>query len=399
MDWDAGVDFQAPSRCDWRPDLPDPLKTTGDDPIETVEGWRDRRDVIERQFRHYVYGYAPESPELETTITSETPVLDGAGVLREVEIVFPALPADAPTIGLAVVVPTEAVEADRSVPVLLGLNAFGTHAAIDDPAVTITDAGRAIGAERGAMADAWCVDRVLARGYAFATYHLADVDPDRSDAAGLTPYFDNELPGPPGTEWGAIAAWAWGLQRCVDYLRSVETVRPDAIAVTGHSRCGKAALLAGATDERIGLLAPHQSGTGGVTLARDNGQESVGDITGGFPHWFADTFAAFAGQVERLPVDQHLLVALVAPRPLLDTEGSRDYWTNPGRALDSLEAASPVWDLHDVEGLPENAPLSDEEITAETVGRLCQYRRETAHTLEAGYVDAILDFADVHFGE
>jgi hypothetical protein len=401
------AELPAPSRLDSRPDLPDPFEFFEGHPVESTEDWEHRRAELERLFRHYVYGHAPDAPDIETSVAETEGVLDGAGTLREVTISFPDVADDAPEITLALFLPT-----DREGPVstVLGLNGWGNHVTVGDDAVTITPTGREHGAdERGAATDYWSVEYVLSRGYGFATYHCADADPDRDDFTdGLHPHFDDRLDCPPGTEWGTLAAWAWGLQRCVDYLRTDDDVRPDEIAVTGHSRRGKAALLAGATDERIGLVAPHQSGTGGMALSRENGQETAEDINSTFPHWFNDVFPAFGdarashgadGEREvRLPVDQHLLVALVAPRPLIDTEGARDYWANPGRALDSLEAASPVYEFLGFEGLADDAPLyGDDEISAETVGRLCQYRRETEHTLERGYWEGILDFADVHF--
>jgi len=413
-------EFPAVSRCDRREELPDPFETLDGESVETREDWEDRRRELKRLVRHYVYGYAPDAPEIDATVEETDNVLDGSATLREVTIGFADLPEDAPTITLAVFLPADR---DGAVPTVLALNAFGNHATVPDEAVTTTptvgedatapdtqehdtapDAQEHGADERGVMEDYWCVEYVLERGYGFATCHSADIDPDDDAAEGIRPYFDGDLSGPPGTEWGTLAAWAWGLQRCVDYLRSDgaarsdDAVLDDGIAVIGHSRCGKAALLAGATDERIGLVVPHQSGTGGLALARENGQESVGDITEMFPHWFADTFSAAAGQVGRLPVDQHLLAALVAPRPLIDTEGARDYWANPGRALDALEAADPVYEFLGVEGLTGDEPLyGDDEISEETVGRLLQYRRETEHTLNRGYWSAILDFADVHF--
>lgn len=389
----------APSRCPVRSDLPAPLDFTDGRRVADAEAWADRRAEIQRLARHYVYGYAPPAPEIETG-TERTPgVLDDRATLTETTIRFPELPADAPAITLALFIPGD-TDADGGVPTVLGVNGLGNHAAVDDDAVTIPPAAREHGADRrGVRRDYWCVDRILERGYGFATYHCADLDPDQNDVTdGIHPYYDP--PGPPGTEWGTIAAWAWGLSRCVDALSGIDAVDADRIAVTGHSRRGKAALLAGATDERIALVAPHQSGTGGCALSRENGQETVGGITEAFPHWFADTFSAFAGQPERLPIDQHCLIALVAPRPLLDTEGARDYWANPGRALDALEAADPVYDLLGVEGIVGDGVLyGDDEITAETAGRLLQYRRETEHTLDGGYWEAILDFADLHFRE
>jgi len=389
-------ELPAVSRLDRRDELPELFETLDGAPVESREDWEHRRTELKRLCRHYVYGYAPDRPELDVSIDRTEGVLDGAATLTEATLRFVDLPEDAPSLTLAVFLP-----ADRDGPVstVLALNAFGNHAAVADDAVTISPTAEEHGMdERGELEAYWCVEYVVERGYGFATYHCADVDPDDDDTAGIRPYFDGDLPGPPGTEWGTLAAWAWGLQRCVDYLRTDDGVRDEEIAVLGHSRCGKAALLAGATDERVGLVAPHQSGTGGLALARENGQESVADITELFPHWFADTFSAAAGQVERLPVDQHHLAALVAPRPLIDTEGARDYWANPGRALDALEAADPVYEFLGVEGLTGDEPLyGDDEISDETVGRLLQYRRETEHTLNRGYWEAILDFADVHF--
>jgi len=421
------VAFPAPSRLEPQNELPDPFEFFDGQPVESTEDWERRRAELKRLFRYYVYGHAPDAPEIATSVTETDEVLDGAATLREVTVSFPGVADDPPAITLALFLPGEAdrreapegasgedrpASTEGAVPTVLGLNRDGNHATVADEAVTVTPTAREHGADdRGTRADYWCVEYVLERGYGFATYHCADADPDRDDFTdGLHPYFDDRLDCPTGAEWGTLAAWAWGLQRCVDYLRTDDDVRSDAVAVTGHSRRGKAALLAGATDERVALVAPHQSGTGGVALSRGNDQETVARINATFPHWFDDVFPAFGdarasfgadGEREaRFPVDQHLLVALVAPRPLIDTEGARDYWANPGRALDGLRAADPVYEFLGFEGLTGDEPLyGDDEISQATVGRLCQYRRETEHTLNRGYWTAILDFADVHLRE
>lgn len=376
--------------------LPDPLETFDGEPVETATVWREeRREELLQLFRHYVYGYAPEPPKIDATVERTATVLDGQATLTEATIRFAELPPDAPSIDLALFIPV----GEDEVPVFLGLTREGNHSTVTDDAVTVTDSGREFGSdERGARASFWCVEELISRGYGFATFHQADIDPDRDDFAdGIHPYFEDDLPGPTGTEWGTLAAWAWGLQRAVDFLVTADGVDGDRIAVIGHSRRGKAALLAGATDERIALVVPHQSCTGGVTLSRENDQETVADINRVFPHWFNDVFPAFSGREERLPVDQHLLVALVAPRPLLDTEGARDYWANPGRALDALRAAAPVYDLLGAEGTVGSGLLHEgDRITPETAGSLLQYRGETGHLLNRDYWQAILDFADCH---
>lgn len=391
-------DLPRPAACPAVSGLADPLVARDGTRIETADAWREqRRPELKRLFEHYVYGYTPESPAVEATVRRTASVFDGRGTLREVEIGFADLPDDAPTLDLALFTPADA----DAVPVFLGLNRVGNHATVADEAVSVTESAERFAAEhaRGERADFWCVEVLLERGYGFATFHQADVDPDRDDLTdGIHPHYDDaSLPGPPEAAWGTLAAWAWGLQRAVDYLRTADGVREDAIALIGHSRRGKAALLAGAFDERVAMVVPHQSGTGGCAPARGNDQETVAEINETFPHWFNDVFPAFAGRPERLPVDQHLLCSLVAPRPLLDTEGARDYWANPGLAYDAVEAAAPVWELLGGTGIRDETLLvGADPITAETAGDLLQYRRETGHTLHGGYWDAILDFADLH---
>lgn len=390
----APESLPSPSRLTPAEGLPNPLRRWDGSSVETADEWRSRRRELERLFRHYVYGYTPEPAAVDWTIDGETEVLDGQATLREVEIAFPELPADAPSIHLAVFLP----KGSDDVPAVLGLNWKGNHATVDDPAVTIPPAGGQFGAdERGETTHRWCLEQILERGYAFATYHSADIDPDRDDFTdGIHPYYE-ELPGPTGTEWGTIAAWAWGLQRCVDYLESAGRIDNDAIAVTGKSRRGKTALLAGATDERIDAVVPIMSGTAGCTLSRGNNQETIADITSSFPHWFNDVFHGFSSRPNRLPIDQHLLVAMVAPRPLIGIEGSRDYWVNPALALESLRAAVPVYDLLNVTGMVGNGVIHEnDEITAESAGRLLQYREETDHTITPSCWDVVLDFLDIH---
>lgn len=416
----ASGQFPPPSELPERPGLPDPLQRGDGSPVETAEAWRDRRSELEALFRHYVYGHDPGSVPTDVDVERTTGVLGGAATLYEATI-RTDLPGGGHALTLALFVPA----GHEPVPVFLGLNARGNHATVTDEAVTVTEAGRRFGAvARGTTRYDWCVEYLLERGYGFATVHCEAIEPDDPDASGgVRDAVDPaDLPGPRGTEWGTIAAWAWGLSRCVDALRSADVVRPDEIAVLGHSRCGKAALLAGATDERIGLVVPHQSGTGGTTLSRENDQETVAAITGSFPHWFADRFADFADREARLPVDQHCLVAMAAPRPLLDTAGARDEWTNPDRALASLRAAAPVWEFLGAEGLVGDGLVRERAaFDGGLAGSLCQYRIDTGslpdrllwrgfrlvgfpppphlvgHELDRAYWQGILDFADCQF--
>ncbi len=180
----------------------------------------------------------------------------------------------------------------------------------------------------------WSVEYAIDRGYAIATFYDGDIDPDKNDPAdGVQPHFRKPNESRVDDEWGTIRAWAWGLSRVVDYLLTRSDIDANRICATGHSRLGKTALVAAAFDERIALVAPHQSGTGGCALSRDNDQETVERINRVFPHWFDDVFKKFVHREDRLPIDQHLLMCLVAPRPIFDTEGLQDKWSNSGNAF------------------------------------------------------------------
>jgi hypothetical protein len=165
----------------------------------------------------------------------------------------------------------------------------------------------------------------------------------------------------------------------------------------GHSRRGKTALLAAALDDRVALVVPHQSGTGGMALSRDSEQETVERINRVFPHWLSDRFTEFDQDVDRLPFDQHALVALVAPRPLLDTEGAQDPWANFPRALDTLKAADPVYKLLGAPGLQGTGLIQDDDpVVGPNFGTILQCRLDIQHTLNRAYWERILDYADAH---
>jgi hypothetical protein len=377
--------------------LPDPFLMLDGTRVESPAQWMDdRRPELKRLFQHYVYGYLPEGPAI--LVREELPpveVLDGKALLKQVEITLQGLPEHAPKIHLALFLP----KAKTPAPVFLALNKCGNQTVLPDEAIRPTDAWKHDNCDddsRGSDADFWSIGYFIERGYAFATFHESDIDPDRNDFTdGIHPFYAT-MPVPEASRWGTIAAWAWGLHRCVDYLVSDPAVDKDAICLTGHSRRGKTALFAAAMDERVALVVPLQSGTGGMALSRNNTQETVERINRVFPHWFSDSFAQFNDHETRLPVDQHLLVALVAPRPLLDIAGLQDKWANYESALETLRAAAPVYELLGKPGVAgEGVVVAPAKITTENAGTLLQYRRDTKHLIDQGYWEAILDFADL----
>ena len=206
------------------------------------------------------------------------------------------------------------------------------------------------------------MEEIIDRGYALATFANADVDSDRGDVSdGVYAWLAKERTGSTTNsstrDRGCIAGWAWGFHRCVDYLVTDRDIDEARIAAVGHSRNGKTALLAAAFDERIALAIPHQAGCGGTAPSRvsqklaalqANGRpiaETIAVINKSFPHWFNAEFKKFNDAPEKLPFDQHCLVALMAPRPVLLSNAARDRWANPSGQFEVLKAAEPVYKL------------------------------------------------------
>ncbi|HZT80758.1 MAG TPA: acetylxylan esterase, partial [Gemmataceae bacterium] len=293
-------------------------------------------------------------------------------------------------------------------PVFVGMNFCGNHALVDDPNVRVPTCwmypghpgvknNRASEAGRGKEKDVWALEQSIDRGYAVATFYNGDIDPDQKDRReGVRPILDMREVAP-GERTATIMAWAWGISRVVDHLLTVKDLDPKRIAVVGHSRLGKTALLAAAMDERIALAIPHQAGCGGTAPSRCKNPraETVKRINTSFPHWFCDNFKQFNDDPSKLPFDQHCLVALVAPRPVLFTNAVEDQWANPSGQFDILKAADPVYRFLGAGGLgvknmPEPGKLIDS-----TLG---YYIRPGKHSMTKDDWKVFLDFADKHFG-
>lgn len=389
-----------------RPEPPDPLVMFDGTPVRTRDDWfNKRRPELKALFEHYMYGKAPPPPDnlTATVVRTDSKCLDGKATLQEVTIKFG--PKTAPPIHLLLIVPNNR---KGPAPVFVGLNFCGNHTVLDDPQISLPSqwiykscAGveneRATDKGRGKQFDVWCPDLLVERGYALATCYNGDIDPDTPELTdGIHPHYL-----PPGQDtlgkhdWGTIRAWAWGLSRIVDYLVTRPDIDKSRLCAIGHSRLGKTALLAAAFDERIALVVPHQSGTGGMALNRQNDQETVARINKSFPHWFSDSFVSFGDHEAKLPIDQHLLVALVAPRPLFDGEGDQDKWANYDNAMRTLQGADTVYKFLGGQGLAGSGIVRDDEpFTDSNCGDLVQYRRNEKHVLNRAYWQRILDFAD-----
>ncbi len=308
-------------------------------PVTTAAQWRDfRRGELTDLLQHYLYGAMPEP--VKPTVRE---IAQAAGVAPGVDYREYELQLGSRSLFLAVFSPSGVTKP----PVFLGLNKCGNQSLLTDVRVRPTSSFviSACDPARGSQAALWPVADVVAAGYALATFHESDAAPD--DAAHVREGLIGalEVAGPANTRWGALSAWAYALHRAVDALEGLD-VDAARITVVGHSRRGKAALWAGALDERVAAVVAHQSGRGGAPLTRSAVGETVELINAAFPHWFDDVFPSFAGKESRLPVDQHALVALVAPRRVLLSEGDDDSWADPPGSKASLELAAPAWRLH-----------------------------------------------------
>jgi hypothetical protein len=245
----------------------------------------------------------------------------------------------------------------------------------------------------------WPAEEIIARGYAAAVFRTNDVDPDRKEEAaraeGVRGAFTS--PGNPAEDgWATIAAWAWGASRVMDYLQTDPDIDGERVAVIGHSRGGKTALCAGAEDRRFALVISNDSGCGGAALSRRRFGETVAAINRGFPYWFCGSFKQFNGREDELPVDQHQLISLMAPRAVYVASADGDFWADQRGEFLSLVHAGPVYGLYGHEGFREDEmpPLD----TPRAAGRMGYHVRTGAHNLTPYDWGCFMDFADRLWG-
>lgn len=363
--------------------LPDPLTMVDGTRVETAAAWRDvRRDEILELFRTHVYGRAPVARPSSLhfkVIRFDPAAMDGAATLKVVRISASG-PGGAHAFNLIVYTPNR--HPGRAPGFLFICNRSPQHI---DP-------------DREGFSEFWPADQLVARGYATAAFYYSDVVRDRRNSfdTGYFSVFD-ETPRKDDA-WGAVAAWAWGASRALDYLETDAAVDADRVAIVGHSRGGKAALWAGAEDERFALVVSNDSGSTGAAIARGKTGERVADIVKNFPYWFCSNYQRFAGREDTLPVDQHLLAALIAPRLLYIASASEDGWSDPSHEYLAGVEASPVYELLGQPGLVGPTGSASPPESPQHDGRIGYHLRQGKHDLTAFDWSLFMDFADRHPG-
>jgi len=386
--------------------LPDPLTLKSGKKVKNEMVWKNkRRPQILRLFEEHVYGRSPaprDDMHFEVTSVDEK-ALNGKAIRKEVTVYFSAA-KDGPQMSILIYLPAKV---KGPIPTFLGLNFNGNHAIHPDPEITFAKGwvrkgkgvvdNRPTDKSRGSNASRWSIDMILDRGYALATIYYGDIDPDFDDdfQNGVHPLFNEageKKPGPEG--WGSIAAWSWGLSRAVDYFETDDDIDHQRIAVMGHSRLGKTSLWAGAQDERFAIVISNDSGCGGAALSRRRFGETVKRINTSFPHWFCDNFVKYNDNEDNLPVDQHMLITLIAPRPVYIASAQEDRWADPRGEFLSGFYADPVFKLLGTEGIPAKKMP---EIDKPLMGTIGYHIRTGKHDVTDFDWKAYLDFADKHY--
>jgi hypothetical protein len=356
--------------------LPDPLDAR-DGRVRSLDAWKARRAAILELFREHVYGRSPGRPEQVRfdVLEQSAPAMDGAATLTQVAVISRQGQKEH-RFELTIFLP-----AARRDPVPLFLLLNNRPAGNTDPA-------------RKEKSGFWPAEDVVGRGYGIAALQVGELAPD--DKAryreGIISLFENPAEPRRPDAWAALAAWGWGASRAMDYFATNPRIDASRVAVVGHSRGGKAALWAGAEDERFALVISNDSGEGGAALTRRPFGETLTRLTGSFPHWFAENYRAFAGREASLPVDQHMLLGLIAPRALYVASADEDLWADPLGEFLALAHASPVFALWGDPSIePGGMPPLERPVVA---GRRGYHIRPGGHNLTPYDWARFCDFAD-----
>jgi hypothetical protein len=378
--------------------LPDPLVMNSGERVTSAEMWRTRRrPEILKFYQNEIYGRIPaNAPKVTWSVTeTDSAARDGAAIMKRVSGLMGERP-DGPRMNMTVWLPAKAT---GPTPMLLSITFdFSRFGKAGPPAKAGAGDQKAPAKTAPPIPRFDTVGELIHRGWGYATLTYTDIQPDRADqwtsgVIGLTLKEGQTQPAP--DEWGTISAWSWGISRAIDYLETEKSVNPKQIAITGVSRLGKTVLWASAMDERVAATFSVVSGEMGAALIRRDWGETLDDMAQNFPWQFCGNLQKWVGRWNDLPVDQHMLIALSAPRPVYVNGGLGDQWSDPKGEFLAMVAAGSVYRLlgkHDL-GVTE-LPALDMPITS---GDLAFHYHSEGHMAVPADWKAFLDFAERHF--
>jgi len=382
--------------------LPDPLKLNNGKPVlDARTWWKKRRPEIMELFETQQYGRAPGRPAGERFVATDagTSALGGKAIRKQVTITFSSDP-ESPKIHLLIYLPAAA---KRPVPLLLSVGFSGVSQVVDDPGIAPDEiwdpkTNTKIPSAKGRSFGRLDVGPLLDAGFGVATFYYGDVDPDYAEgfqngirAKYLKPGQKDRAP----DDWGSIAAWAWGMSRVEDYFETDKQIDAKRVAIHGISRLGKTVMWAGAHDQRFAVVIASCSGEGGAALSNRNYGETIAHLTAPtrLPYQFAPNYAKWAGFPDRAPVDANMLIALIAPRPLLLQTGDTDFWSDPKGEFLAAVAAGPVYKLLGKDGLDTDVwPAANKPILHD----LGYFMHDGGHGMVPSDWGVYLDFLKMH---
>lgn len=361
--------------------LPEIMVMNDGTTVETPEQYEERKDEVIKLFKETVYGEVPDIPYQTTfTVLEESDdAVNGKAIRKQIEMTVKTAYGESKALMLMYL-----PKSDQPVPVFIGLNFKGNHTAYSDPAIipsfATTKTPEEIKDERGVRYGRWPVEEIIDNNYGIVTIYCDDFAPDNGDNYNsrlISIFSDPEAVDQP--DFKAISAWAFGLMRGIDYLETDALVDMNRLISVGHSRLGKTSLWAGAQDERINLVIANGSGNSGASLSRSARGETVASINVFFPYWFVDGYEAYGNNEEALPLDQHMLLASIAPRKLYVSSATEDYWADPEGEFTSLSLASEGFEIYGIEPFdPAEMPPAGSSIHGEN---LAYHIRDGIHNI------------------
>jgi len=333
--------------------LPDPLVMENGQKVRDAKTWyKKRRPELAHLFEENIYGRSPDAPKdmRFEVFDVDKHALGGKAIRKQVTVYFSAR-KDGPKEDVLIYLPANA---KKSVPLILSLNFSGNHRIINDPGIKLPmvwdrkTQTKSLAKEDTRGSSNWPVEKLLEHGIGLATIYYCDIEPDFIGGMkdGVRPLFFK--PGqtePAPDDWGAIAAWGWGLSRAMDYIETDKDIDAKRVAILGQSRLGKTVMWAGARDTRFAMVLAINSGRSGASLGRRNYGETVKHMNINFPYQFCTNYQKYGDHTDQMPVDQHELVALIAPRFVYLMTAEQDRWSDPRGEFLSAVAAGPVFRL------------------------------------------------------